>query len=275
MRKNKIYFFLVISLLFVSCSDENVLNAQPKESVNLPDNIEFFNGYFAYLAKSPVIEIRKNGEFYIGKDKTNNKNLKVKFDELLAVNSFASEIVSKENDIFIKADNDTDFINIIEVLKSFPLSSKHKFQLAVRKKLKDFTYLESGKPKLEVLGAFSVQNFCDGWNINASPSNTFKPNPLTLVLEIGKDKTFTLNNDSVTLDELTIKLRKIFIEREENLVFKENTNEIQKSVFVLAPPTAKFADVVRVLESLAKTEKYPTVCVMFKKDDPNRVIRSL
>jgi biopolymer transport protein ExbD len=269
MRKNKIYFFLVISLLFVSCSGENFLNAQTKESVNLPDNIEFFNGYFAYLAKSPVIEIRKNGEFYIGKDKT--KNLKIKFDELLAVNSFASEVNPRENNIFIKADNDTDFSNIIEVLKSFPLSSKHKFQLAIRTKVKDFTYLESTRSKVEVLGAFSVQNFCDGWNINAPPSNTFKPNPLTLVLEIGKDKTYTLNKDSVTLDELTIKLRKTFIEREESGVYRENTNEIQKSVFVLAPPTAKFADVVPVLESLAKTGKNPTICVMFKKDDLNKI----
>jgi biopolymer transport protein ExbD len=272
MRKNKIYFFLVISLLFVSCSDENVLNAQTKESVNLPDNIEFFNGYFAYLAKSPVIEIRKNGEFYIGKDKT--KNLKIKFDELLAVNSFASEVNSRENNIFIKADNDTDFSNIIEVLKSFPLSSKHKFQLAVRTKVKDFTYLEGNKQKIEILGAFSVQNFCDGWQINAPPSNVFKPNPLTLRLEIAKDKTYKLNNESLTSDELTAKMREVFIDREENLVFKEKTNEIEKSVFVLAPPTAKFSDVVPVLESLTKTDKSPTICVMFNNDDPNQVIRS-
>jgi biopolymer transport protein ExbD len=273
MCKNNMYLLLVISLIFVSCSSESFLNAQDKTLENLPDNIEKYNGFFSSSAKSPIIEIRKNGEFYIGKNKTERENLKTEFDKLLAANSFVSETNSKENDIFIKADKETDFSNIIELLKSFPLSSKHFFQLAVRTKRNELSYLESGKPKVEILGAFSVQNFCDGWKINDPQSETFKPNPMTLVIEIAKDKTYKLNQDSVTLDELTTKIREIFIDREENLVFKEKSNEIEKSVFVLAPPTAKFADVVPVLESLTKTDKSPTICVMFDRNDPNGLIR--
>jgi biopolymer transport protein ExbD len=274
MCKKNMYFLLIISLIFVSCSSESLLNAQDKTLENLPDNIEKYNGFFNSDPKSPIIEIRKHGEFYIGKNKTTRENLKIEFDKLLAANSFVSETNSKVNDIFIKADKETDFSNVIEVLKSFPISSKHLFQLAVRTKSKEFTYLEGNKQKIEILGAFSVQNFCDGWQINGPPTDSFKPNPLTLRLEIAKDKTYKLNNESLTSDELTVKLREVFIDREENLVFKEKTNEIEKSVFVLAPPTAKFSDVVPVLESLAKTDKNPTICIMFNKDDPNQVIRS-
>ena len=80
---------------------------------------------------------------------------------------------------------------------------------------------------------------------------------LTLVIAINQDtKAITLNNepygDVDDTDKLTQQLREIFKERENNGVFREGTNEIEKTVFIKSPKTVQYGDVVRVIDA-AKT----------------------
>ncbi len=82
-----------------------------------------------------------------------------------------------------------------------------------------------------------------------------KPNPLTLVVAIDKKNlALTLNNDgagNVTdTAKLTDRLTNIFKERENNGVFREGTNEVEKTVFVKAPKTVKYGDVVKVIDGI-------------------------
>lgn len=81
-----------------------------------------------------------------------------------------------------------------------------------------------------------------------------KPNPLTLVVSIDKEKrTIGLNNESAgSIDEpeaLTIKLRDIFKQRENNGTFREGTNQVEKTLFIKSPKSVRYGDVVKVIDA--------------------------
>ena len=81
-----------------------------------------------------------------------------------------------------------------------------------------------------------------------------KPNPLTLVIAINKEtKGITLNNepfgDVSDTDKLGNRLREIFKERENNGVFRDNSNEVEKTIFVKSPRSVRYGDVVKVIDA--------------------------
>ncbi len=82
-----------------------------------------------------------------------------------------------------------------------------------------------------------------------------KPNPLTLVVQINKsDLALQLNNDSAgnvtDTQPLVDRLTNIFKQREANGVYREGTNEVEKTVFVKAPKGVKYGDVVKVIDGI-------------------------
>ncbi len=81
-----------------------------------------------------------------------------------------------------------------------------------------------------------------------------KPNPLTLVVAINKEtKGITLNNnpfgDVSDTDTLKNELTKIFKDRENNGVFREGTNEVEKTIFLKSPKSVRYGDVVKVIDA--------------------------
>jgi biopolymer transport protein ExbD len=81
-----------------------------------------------------------------------------------------------------------------------------------------------------------------------------KPNPLTLVVAINKEtKAITLNNDTFgdvsDTEKLHNKLAEIFKERENNGVFREGTNEVEKTIFIKSPKSVRYGDVVKVIDA--------------------------
>lgn len=81
-----------------------------------------------------------------------------------------------------------------------------------------------------------------------------KPNPNTLVVAINKsDMKLTLNNepfgDVSDTNPLTDRLKQIFKERETNGVFREGTNEVEKTIFIKSPRSVKYGDVVKVIDA--------------------------
>jgi biopolymer transport protein ExbD len=81
-----------------------------------------------------------------------------------------------------------------------------------------------------------------------------KPNPLTLVVTINKEtKGITLNNepfgDVSDTEKLFNKLNEIFRERTSNGVFRENSNEIEKTIFIKSPKSVRYGDVVKVIDA--------------------------
>ena len=81
-----------------------------------------------------------------------------------------------------------------------------------------------------------------------------KPNPLTLVVAISKEtKAITLNNnpfgDVSDTEKLNTELSRIFKDRENNGVFREGTNEVEKTIFIKSPKSVRYGDVVKVIDA--------------------------
>jgi biopolymer transport protein ExbD len=86
------------------------------------------------------------------------------------------------------------------------------------------------------------------------PLTEIKPNPLTLVVAIDREtKKVTLNNseagDVSDPSMLTQKLQAIFQQREANGVFREGTNEVEKTIFIKSSPAVKYGEVVKVIDA--------------------------
>lgn len=85
-------------------------------------------------------------------------------------------------------------------------------------------------------------------------NQNIKPNPLTLVVSIGTDLKIKLNKDELgatsDTEALSNALSTLFKERESNLVYKEGTNEIEKTVFVKAPKAVKYGEVVKTIDAI-------------------------
>lgn len=89
-----------------------------------------------------------------------------------------------------------------------------------------------------------------------------EPNILTLVVKINPDKTLDLNDENGlgTInepEELSTRLSRIFNERLENNVLRENRNEnlpvaerIEKTVFIKAPKSIGYGEVVKVIDEV-------------------------
>jgi biopolymer transport protein ExbD len=90
-----------------------------------------------------------------------------------------------------------------------------------------------------------------------------KPNPLTLVVSIAPDLSIKLNQDAMgsvnDTGPLSQKLTLVFKQRKEQRAYKvgmETRSElpeeerIEKTVFVKAPRTAKYGDVVKVIDAI-------------------------
>jgi biopolymer transport protein ExbD len=89
------------------------------------------------------------------------------------------------------------------------------------------------------------------------------PNPLTLVVSIDNaSKKVSLNQkedggDVNDASLLTNKLTQIFKDREANGVFREGTNEVEKTVFIKAPKNINYGSVVRVIDAVKQAGAEP------------------
>ena len=90
-----------------------------------------------------------------------------------------------------------------------------------------------------------------------------KPNPLTLVVSSGNDLSIKLNQDSIgsvnDTAPLSQKLLQLFRQRAETRAYKAGmetrtdlpeSERIEKTVFVKAPRSAKYGDVVKVIDAI-------------------------
>ena len=94
------------------------------------------------------------------------------------------------------------------------------------------------------------------------PQQDVKPNPLTLVVAINKDtKAITLNNEAAgdvsDAAALTGKLEEIFKTRETNGVFREGSNEVEKTIFIKSPTSVRYGDVVKVIDAAKLAKASP------------------
>lgn len=81
-----------------------------------------------------------------------------------------------------------------------------------------------------------------------------RPNPLTLVVTIDKTNLgIKLNNEDMgnvtDTSVLQTRLQQVFKDRQDQGVFREGTNEVEKTIFLKAPRSIKYGDVVKVIDA--------------------------
>lgn len=88
-----------------------------------------------------------------------------------------------------------------------------------------------------------------------------RPNPLLLVARLEKEGKLTLNNEGVGALPDTKKLETLLIEifknRENTGVFREGTNEIEKQVFLSVSKSARYGDVIKLVEAVKASGAQP------------------
>ena len=82
-----------------------------------------------------------------------------------------------------------------------------------------------------------------------------KPNPNTLIVFINREGAkLRLNQDDIgdvsDTAPLSAKLEEVFKDRESRGVLREGTNEVEKTVFIKAPKSVKYGDVVKVIDAV-------------------------
>ena len=93
-------------------------------------------------------------------------------------------------------------------------------------------------------------------NIPSEPKNhAGVPNPKTLIVTVNSDYSLNINEqkDFGTIAEPTIligKLVQTFKDRTENSVFRDGTNEIEKTVFIKAPRNLPYGEVAKVVDAV-------------------------
>lgn len=81
-----------------------------------------------------------------------------------------------------------------------------------------------------------------------------KPNPLTLVVTIASDLKLKLNQDEMgsvnDTTPLSQRLTGLFAQRKEQRAYRPGTEEVEKTVFVKAPRSLKYGEVVKVIDAI-------------------------
>jgi biopolymer transport protein ExbD len=93
--------------------------------------------------------------------------------------------------------------------------------------------------------------------VPAEPTNDrpLEPNVNYLVVTVNSDYSLKLNreNEMGTVEDsekVTDKLREVFEYREQNGILRENSNEVEKTVFIKAPKNLNYGSVAKVVDAV-------------------------
>lgn len=81
-----------------------------------------------------------------------------------------------------------------------------------------------------------------------------KPNPLTLVVTVASDLKLKLNQDEMgsvnDTGPMSQRLTALFAQRKEQRAYRPGTEEVEKTVFIKAPRSLPYGDVVKVIDAI-------------------------
>ena len=88
-----------------------------------------------------------------------------------------------------------------------------------------------------------------------------KPNPLTLVAALDKEGRLKLNGEGMGTigdsENLEARLKEVFAEREINGVFREDSNEIEKTIFLKVAKSNKYGDFIKLVQAVRGAGAHP------------------
>lgn len=241
MNKLKFIFSFLILALAVSCAQfktavETVTGNQPAKLkapiTNLSRNVKNASSDAHIEDETAIIVSALSGRrFYIGEEQYPLEELGYQISKLLEKNPKEKELV------YVNTDALTEYGEAVKILDILRKSGVENVGLRVepgdQKTAESFYYILKAK-------------------IPAEPKDDptpVKPNPYTLVIELNKAGKINLNKEGMTATQIAQKLTEIFKYRESEGLFREGTNEVEKTVTVKAPRSVTCLEVILLLDA--------------------------
>lgn len=231
---------LFLSLAFAACSTIRLqMNRFTQKKNVLPHDMSFADEDYNIKKESAcVITVDDDSSgFFMGKNQIAGEQVTERIVGKLENQTKDKQIVYIESAAGVSYGTIVDLLHLIE---------KAKIQQV------GLVVVRTEKERVGVNPAMlAVHLFSESDGRNTPPA---KPNPLTLIVTIDKAGVLFLNNTKTgsvsDTSNLTEKLIQVFKEREQNGIFREGTNEIEKTVFIKAPRILSYGDFVKVVNAV-------------------------
>lgn len=242
----KVQFALLIFILLLtisSCSAiKSVLKAEKDKNpvkskfiaVDTPANvINASPDNHAGQESAIIVSVPSNDEIYINGERFAMESVSEKLDSLFKKDS------SERQMIYLNGSFSNEYGSIVRTLDLVRKTNPDNIGLFVRPSAKTdapFNILKikvPPEPKME-----------DGDK---------KPNPYALVINMGKDDKIKLNGEDTNDEGIKSKLGQIFKERESKGIFREGTNEIEKTVTIKSVRSNNYGEVVKIIDVVTGT----------------------
>ena len=220
------------------------------EIVELPLNVKYADSEFdIYKDTSMVVTLGPDNKLYQREtrdlpNKVETTDTFISMDELpTRVQRVLEDKTPDRRVVYFKSDINADYQSVLQVFDSIRKADVDRVGLVViGEKTVDDPY------QVEPL------SFMVHLPEPIDKTRLIKPNPLTLVATLASDGKLLLNNEVTGTvsdpERLRGKLEEIFKERENNGVFRERTNEIEKTVFLKVSGPAKYGDFIKLVEAV-------------------------
>jgi biopolymer transport protein ExbD len=210
------------------------------ESVNLPEAKYAFEDTDIDKETSAVLILTADHKLYERKNIITKEELPQLIERLLEGKTPDKRIV------YFKGDVDASFENVAQVFNGIRKADLDKVGLVVtRRKKEDNSY------QLKPLG-FEVKLPLEPREEDVLIKS--RPNPLTLVAKLEKSGRLMLNSEDMgeiyDTGKLAETLLRIFKDRENNGVFREGTNEVEKTVSLKVSRSVRYGDFIKLVEAV-------------------------
>jgi len=257
LNSSKCTCALILTLILFSglaCSrfaDELGSGSAKKEIVELPAYVEPETAevdYDIYLESSMVLALTLDDKLFRerrtkdSKSVTNEGHTNLSIDGVLR--TFVNDRSPDKRIVYFKGDVNGTFGDVLKVFDVVRRADIDRVGLVVLTKQDG-----AGNAKVEP-ARFELRLPQPSLELNRD----VKPNPLTLIASLDRNGRIYLNQeDKGTLSEterLTGQLKQIFAIRESEAVFRDGTNEVEKTVFLKVTGSTKYGDLVKMVEAV-------------------------
>lgn len=228
------------------------------EIVNLPANVKNADDdYDIERESSMILTLTSDNKLYL-RQKSNVPDKLERTENITSREELPEKLIKffemkspEKRIVYLKADVNVSYENVLQLFD------------IIRK-------ADIDKVGLVVVGA---KNEDDPYQINPlrfevklpqpidKGNEVLKPNPLTLVAMLENDGKMLLNNEAIGMisdtKHLEIMLVRVFKDRENNGIFREGTNEIEKTVFLKVSKSSKYGDFIKLVEAVKNTNANP------------------
>lgn len=244
-------------LLIASAVAIPFLIDEPKrkqEMVNLPVNIKYSDiDNDIDKETSMVLTLTSDNKLYERRADKTEKTVNIITKEELPekLKKFSAAKTPDKRIVYIKADVNASNEDVLQVFDIIRKAGIDKIGLVV------VGEKNSAEPIQIYLERFEVRLP----QPTDKTTEAVRPNPLTLVVMLDKDGILMLNReDTGRISETELlknKLDRIFKERESNGVFREGTNEVEKTVFLKVSKSGKYGDFIKLVEAVKGARAEP------------------